>query len=475
MNYSTEYSYNALGVPTSLKRKGRNVALSTLGGGYGALDDLTYSWDGAQLQTVTAVASGSDYYGRMGFPLSVTGGTADFAFDAAGQLVMDSSRQISNITYNRQGLPTRVTFSDGSKVDYVYSFGGELKSMKAYSKPVNAQGVTQITAMRDYCGDFIFENGTLSMVNFPGGYFDSDGSPNYRHTDWQGNVTIVTNSEGKIAQHTGYYPYGEPWSEPAGQPYLYGGKERMREGALNEYDFGARRYNSALALWTTPDPLARTFSNTNPYSYCAGNPIRYIDQTGKWYAEVHASSDRQKNPYAVFTTYTKDGVKIYETIVRVKGQHRQRDVARGDTPTGKYEILEWRKTGKNGDIVNGKPRYNEKSFGENDLLALNYESGEAKAAGRNYMHCHGGGRQDGEELSNTEGCIRFNDDDIALLKGVTDALLSLDPTDTPTNIVVTNDLETSIQLSDRKSKKEENERQLLIFNIMLNINQYLTE
>ena len=133
--------------------------------------------------------------------------------------------------------------------------------------------------MRDYCGDFIFEDNALSMVNFPGGYFDSDGKPNYRHTDWQGNVTIVTNSEGKIAQHTGYYPYGEPWSEPAGQPYLFGGKERLREGALNEYDFGARRYNSALALWTTPDPVVH--GQHSPYTYCAGNPIKFIDPTGR--------------------------------------------------------------------------------------------------------------------------------------------------------------------------------------------------
>ena len=197
------------------------------------------------------------------------------------QMPMDNSCELYNVTYNRHGLPTRVTFSDGSIVDYVYSFSGKLKSMKAYSKPVNAQGVTQITAMRDYCGDFIFENGTLSMVNFPGGYFDSDGNPNYRHTDWQGNVTIVTNSEGKIAQHTGYYPYGEPWSEPSGQPYLYGGKERLREGALNEYDFGARRYNSALALWTTPDPKSAHIPGMNPYVNCNANPIKFIDPTGE--------------------------------------------------------------------------------------------------------------------------------------------------------------------------------------------------
>ena len=57
-NYSTEYSYNSIGAPTSLKRKGHNVAISTLGGGYGVLDDLTYSWDGAQLQSVTEQANG---------------------------------------------------------------------------------------------------------------------------------------------------------------------------------------------------------------------------------------------------------------------------------------------------------------------------------------------------------------------------------------------------------------------------------
>ena len=380
------------------------------------------------------------------------------------QMTMDTSRVISNITYNRQGLPTRVTFSDGSKVDYVYSFSGELKSMKAYSKPVNAQGVTQITSMRDYCGDFIFENNALSMVNFPGGYFDGDGNPNYRHTDWQGNVTIVTNSDGKIAQHTGYYPYGEPWSEPSGQPYLYGGKERLREGGLYEYDFGARRYNSALALWTTPDPLARTFSNTNPYSYCAGNPIRYIDQTGKWYAEVHASSDRQKNPYAVFTAYTNDGIKVFETIVRVQGQHRDRTQRNGDTPEGEYNILGWRKT--------GGERYPVESFGPNDLLALEYISGEGIEAGRDGIHGHGGRRQD-TELTNTYGCMRFLDKEIEALKDVTDELQKVDPTEKPKKLKVTNDLDEHVTLKDVKKHPTPNEI-ILWIDIQRTISQCLS-
>ena len=54
-----------------------------------------------------------------------------------------------------------------------------------------------------------------------------------------------------------------------------------RDGSLNDYDFSAHRLNSALALWTAPDPMARDFSNINPYVYCAANPIRYTDPSGK--------------------------------------------------------------------------------------------------------------------------------------------------------------------------------------------------
>ncbi len=49
---------------------------------------------------------------------------------------------------------------------------------------------------------------------------------------------------------------------------------------LNDYDFHARRLNSATALWNTPDPLASKYPGINPYVYCAANPILYADPTG---------------------------------------------------------------------------------------------------------------------------------------------------------------------------------------------------
>ena len=133
---------------------------------------------------------------------------------------------------------------------------------------------------RSYCGDFVFEGDSLTEVNFAGGYFDGEGRPHFRHADWQGNVAIVTDRDGQIEQHNGYYPYGEPWREPSGQNRLFGGKERMRDGGLNDYDYVARRLNSATGIWAQPDPMARDFAGTNPYVFCGANPIKFIDPSG---------------------------------------------------------------------------------------------------------------------------------------------------------------------------------------------------
>ncbi len=133
----------------------------------------------------------------------------------------------------------------------------------------------------DYAGDRIFEGDSLVYSYFPGGYFDGEGAVHYMHADYQGNISMVTDSAGYIEQHNGYYPYGEPWREPTGQPRLYGGKERERFMALNYYDFHARQLNSATALWNAPDAHALKYTNTSPYVYCAANPILFVDPTGK--------------------------------------------------------------------------------------------------------------------------------------------------------------------------------------------------
>ena len=46
-------------------------------------------------------------------------------------------------------------------------------------------------------------------------------------------------------------------------------------------DFGARAYSPALRRWMTPDPLGEKYPAVNPYAYCAGDPVNYVDPTGE--------------------------------------------------------------------------------------------------------------------------------------------------------------------------------------------------
>ena len=90
---------------------------------------------------------------------------------------------------------------------------------------------------------------------------------------------------GVVQQINHYYPYGSLMGEgfnASSQPYRYGGKELVTLGGLNLSDFGARWLDSPSGTFTTMDPLCEDFQHISPYLYCAGNPIKYIDPSGKW-------------------------------------------------------------------------------------------------------------------------------------------------------------------------------------------------
>ena len=283
-DFSTEYTYNSIGAPLSVRRFGINAVSTdeqgkTVSETTGGLDNLSYSWDGMLLTSIDATANGEAFYGRTGYPLSDTGGTGTYRWTSGGQLFTDSARGIKRIVYDVTGQIEKIYFDDGSELRYVYKANGELSQVDTYALLPGGKRPIRVSR-RTYCGGFVFENDSLTMVNFDGGYFDGKGHPHYRHADFQGNIVMVTDPNGKIVHHTDYYPYGEPWREPDGQPYLYGSKERMRDNGLNYYDFRARRLNAVICLWSTPDPLALDYAALSPYSSCAANPVKYTDPDG---------------------------------------------------------------------------------------------------------------------------------------------------------------------------------------------------
>jgi RHS repeat-associated protein len=91
---------------------------------------------------------------------------------------------------------------------------------------------------------------------------------------------------GQLLQVNHYYPYGLPIKELSTQPtkgkpyneYLMTTKEWNTEFGLNEYDFGARSYDPAIARWYVQDPAEQFY---NPYLAIGNNPVVLYDPDGR--------------------------------------------------------------------------------------------------------------------------------------------------------------------------------------------------
>ncbi len=96
---------------------------------------------------------------------------------------------------------------DGSYIHYTYDAAGTLLRKGYYVGEEEEQDSTLI----DYCGNCIYENGTLKMILIEDGYvtFDSNSQPVYHFylKDHLGNNRVVANASGQVEQVNHYYPY----------------------------------------------------------------------------------------------------------------------------------------------------------------------------------------------------------------------------------------------------------------------------
>ncbi|MBN1500308.1 MAG: RHS repeat-associated core domain-containing protein [Spirochaetes bacterium] len=115
---------------------------------------------------------------------------------------------------------------------------------------------------------------------------------------------MVTDKSGRFYEQIEYFPYGETWindrSTNENLPYKFTSKELDTETGL--YYYGARYYDCKLSRWISADPPLATGEyfpsggnnsnlpgmggvfnsiNLNGYTYCAENPVIYMDPDGK--------------------------------------------------------------------------------------------------------------------------------------------------------------------------------------------------
>ena len=309
------------------------------------VDDLQIVYDGNQLKSADNHAEFPDsMYVRTQFQDRVQNDT-EYAYDANGNMTRDANKGITHITYNSLGLPEGIYFgfsnaataeydTRGRKLATVYSTGEPLGSIgypslrdslpfpfeptdsiifrpPSFGKKSLGDGISwdtttpwpmgqpyipaDTTLERHYCGGYVYENGRLDRLELPPwGYarFNWKVRPgsHVRHDtlfyyvrDYRGDVVAVVGHGGEPVETTGYDPYGAmAWADGDVQPRKHAGKEWDPTHGLELYDFGARHLDPVLGRFTTPDPAADRYPSVSPYAYCAANPLRYSDPTGKY-------------------------------------------------------------------------------------------------------------------------------------------------------------------------------------------------
>ncbi|MGI4733612.1 MAG: leucine-rich repeat domain-containing protein [Janthinobacterium lividum] len=170
-NYRLSFvSYDDNGNINTLRRRGLlQNATHTAGQQYGAVDNLTYAYQGNRLQAVEDAVSGNQlphpatYHGA---PTSLAGDfqeasvhlSQEYGYDANGNLTQDKNKGITGITYNHLNLPRQIHFGAGAdSVVFRYTASGQKVAKLVYQ-------TGQITPKRtDYLGPYQYEQDSLKF------------------------------------------------------------------------------------------------------------------------------------------------------------------------------------------------------------------------------------------------------------------------------------------------------------------------
>ncbi|MBO4598630.1 MAG: hypothetical protein J5676_12290 [Bacteroidaceae bacterium] len=168
-------TYNANGSIYRMKRYGM-----LNDGSYGLVDDLKIKLDGNALYGITDYAAETNYKGSANF-VDVDGSGQEYWFNGNGSLSADANKGIARIDYDNYGCPRKIVFTNGNTTEYVYSSTGE-KLRTTHKTAID--GITVALNSNDnlkdddflsedktdYHGSFIYENGKLDKVLYPGGF-----------------------------------------------------------------------------------------------------------------------------------------------------------------------------------------------------------------------------------------------------------------------------------------------------------------
>lgn len=285
-----DITYDANGNILTLKRYGHQGSTN-----FGLIDNLSYGYNGNFL---TAVTDASAIHGQMDFKDNGSTGSNEYTYDGNGNMTANPNKNITSIVYNHLNLPIQINFTGGNKIEYTYDAAGTRLRKKVIQGSVST---------REYCGIFEYNFANAQPLEFmhtsegrcvptnSGGtlifrceyqYTDNTGNVVMAFTDMDANGSINPSTE--VIQQSSYYAFGmrmeglNTMQIGTEHKYKFSNKEFNDDLGLNEYDFGARFYDPAIARWGCIDPMADAAPNWTPFRYCFNNPIIVTDPTGMY-------------------------------------------------------------------------------------------------------------------------------------------------------------------------------------------------
>jgi RHS repeat-associated protein len=294
----------------SLTREGRFGESAA----YGSIDELTYAYNGNQLQSVHDVNDPN--HQNNGFTDDGSFITTEYQYDANGNMTQDFNKTLLLTRYNHLNLPQQIIIFEefGNSILYLYDAAGR-KLRKATRRDYNPTHTT------DYVGSFVYVDNELQYLLTPEGRVVVDGS-NYEYQyflkDHLGNTRITFNESKQIIQEDSYYPYGmnmaglsHKTGEDLPNKYRYNGKELQDDFGLDWYDYGARFYDAQIGRWHVVDPaIENNHFEHSPYIYVYNNPILLLDPFGlDSIAAAEVTRAAENAVKTIVDTYDTDGTQ----------------------------------------------------------------------------------------------------------------------------------------------------------------------
>ena len=153
-----------------MKRMGVTDLLPSGSKSYGTLDDISGSYTGNRLTSVTVSTGAQVYDRRTGIRKS---GTYSLGYDTSGRLSSDGTRGVTSVTYDNNGM---LTSEKSSGVQMTATRDGLGRKTATTLNIYNSSGGVQSTETKSYTGNgHVVSKNAIVMSRFPGGFFDSAG------------------------------------------------------------------------------------------------------------------------------------------------------------------------------------------------------------------------------------------------------------------------------------------------------------